>query len=350
VTGGGPSGRIAPAEAGSIEEAAALLRAGRLVAFPTETVYGLGADATCDRAVAAIFEAKGRPRFNPLIVHVTGTEAAGRLVVMDDRARMLAARFWPGPLTLVLPRRANSSLSLLVSAGLDTVAVRAPDHPVSRALLTACGRPIAAPSANVSGRISPTTAAHAAADLGERVTMVLDGGPCRVGIESTVLDLAGPQPVLLRPGGVSEEELAAIVGPLDRPGQGVPLRSPGMLDRHYAPHRPLRLGATAARPGEALLGFGPGFEAAALNLSPAGDPVQAAANLFAMLRTLDGAAGYEALAVAPIPEEGLGRAINDRLRRAAAPAPATDAVTDDWNDERGPAAPCVLPSLEDDER
>lgn len=336
--------RIAPADAAAITDAAALLRSGQLVAFPTETVYGLGADAGSEAAVAAIFEAKGRPRFNPLIVHVPDIEAAARLIQVDERARALAERFWPGPLTLVLPRRADSRLSLLVSAGLDTVAVRAPDHPVARALLEACGLPVAAPSANASGRISPTTAADVAADLGDRVAMVLDGGPCRVGIESTVLDLSGPRPVVLRPGGVPEEALIPLVGPLAASGaDGGPVRSPGMLRRHYAPARPLRLNALSAQPGEALLGFGPGFEGAALNLSPTGDLIEAAANLFAMLRALDRAPGYRALAIAPIHAHGLGCAINDRLRRAATP----ETEDDDWND-RGPAAPCVLPSIEEE--
>ena len=315
-----PPSRVAPADTGSITEAADLLCAGELVAFPTETVYGLGADATNDSAVARVFAVKQRPRFNPLIVHVSGIEAAGRLVHLDARARHLAGRFWPGPLTMVLPGRQDSGLSLLICAGLDTVAVRAPDHPVARALLAACGRPVAAPSANVSGRISPTTAAHVAADLGEQVALIIDGGPCRVGVESTVLDLSRALPVLLRPGGIPMEELRDIVGPMASAEDGV-LRSPGMLARHYAPGRPLRLNARKAAPNEALLGFGSDSEGATLNLSPRGDLLEAAANLFAMLRALDQAPGYMGIAVAPIPEHGLGVAINDRLRRAAAPRP-----------------------------
>lgn len=336
---------IVAADATAIAAAAALLRAGALVAFPTETVYGLGADAGNDAAVAGIFAAKGRPRFNPLIVHVGDAAAAAQLVEFDARAQALAARFWPGPLTMVLPRRDAAALSLLVSAGLDTVAIRAPDHPVAQALLRAAGLPIAAPSANASGRISPTTAAHVQAELGGRPAMVLDGGRCRVGVESTIVDLSGNAPVLLRPGGVPLEELEAVLGPLAMitGDAGSAPRAPGLLRRHYAPRRPLRLNATAAAPGEALLGFGPAASAgqATLHLSTAGDLVEAAGNLFAMLRTLDAAAGYAGIAVAPIPEHGLGRAINDRLQRAAAQAEAQD-----WNDERGPAAPCVLPDIE----
>ena len=338
------SHRVAAADAKSITEAADLLRSGELVAFPTETVYGLGADASSDSAVARIFEVKQRPRFNPLIVHVSGIEAAERLVCFDDRGRHLAQRFWPGPLTLVLARREDCRLSLLVSAGLDTVAVRAPDNPVAQALLTACAVPVAAPSANISGRISPTTAAHVAAEFDERVALILDGGPCRVGVESTVLDLTGAAQTLLRPGGIPIEELQEILGPLAVPEGGV-LRSPGMLRRHYAPGRPLRLNAAEARPGEALLGFGPDTGRATLNLSRRGDLVEAAANLFAMLRALDNELGYTGIAVAPIPEVGLGLAINDRLRRAAAPP---DTPEDDRRDERGPAAPCVLPLEPDD--
>jgi L-threonylcarbamoyladenylate synthase len=333
---------VAPGDARSIAQAADLLRSGQLVAFPTETVYGLGADATSDSAVARIFAVKQRPRFNPLIVHVSGIEAAERFVCLDARARHLAERFWPGALTMVLPRREDSGLSLLVSAGLDSVAVRTPDHPVAQALLNACGRPVAAPSANVSGRISPTTAAHVGAELGEQVTLILDGGPCRVGVESTVLDLTGTPPVLLRPGGIPVEELRGVLGSIAAPEDGA-VRAPGMLRRHYAPSRPLRLNAGEAGPGEALLGFGPDIAPATLNLSPRGDLVEAAANLFAMLRALDQAPGYAGIAVTPIPENGLGVAINDRLRRAAAPP---DTQNDDWNDERGPAAPCVLPTLE----
>jgi L-threonylcarbamoyladenylate synthase len=308
----------------TIERAARLLLAGELVAFPTETVYGLGADATNDAAVARIFAVKGRPRFNPLIVHVVRLAAAERLAVFDERARLTAHRFWPGPLTLVLPRRADRGLSLLVSAGLDTVALRMPIHGVDRDLLLATGRPIAAPSANRSGRVSPTTAADVAAELDEDVSLILDGGPCRVGIESTVLDLTGAVPVMLRPGGVPIEELGQVLGHIDTAveSENSP-RSPGQLPSHYAPGLPMRLDVTSARPGEALLAFGrvapPGF-AEMLCLSRTGDLAEAAANLFAMLRRLD-RPEFAGIAVMPIPEEGLGRAINDRLRRAAAPRP-----------------------------
>ncbi|MBM3532759.1 MAG: threonylcarbamoyl-AMP synthase [Alphaproteobacteria bacterium] len=307
-----------------IDEAAAALAAGRLVAFPTETVYGLGADATSDEAVARVYEAKGRPVFNPLIAHVPDLAAAERLVVFTDSARRLARAFWPGPLTLVLPRAADCPVSLLASAGLDTLAVRVPDHPLALSLLRAVGRPLVAPSANPSGQLSPTTAQHVREALGGKVSVVLDGGPCRVGIESTVVDLSGERPVLLRPGGVSTEAIEAILGPMAAPGEG-PIRSPGQLESHYAPHLPVRLGATRARPNEALLAFGPAVAPAAvtLNLSPACDLIEAAANLFAYLRRLD-RPDLAAIAVMPIPETGLGRAINDRLRRAAAPRPGGD--------------------------
>jgi len=310
---------IVAASDSSIAAAAALLREGRLVAFPTETVYGLGADATDDRAVAAIFAAKNRPTFNPLIAHVADIAAAAALVVLDDRARHLAAAFWPGPLTLVLPRAADSTVSLLASAGLDSIAVRVPAHPVALALLRATGRPVAAPSANPSGGVSPTTAAHVEEGLGERLAMILDGGACRVGVESTVLDLTTATPTLLRPGGVTREQLEALLGPVavaqghDEDGP----RSPGMLASHYAPALPVRLDVQAALPGEALLGFGPQLQAT-LNLSPAADLAEAAANLFALLRALD-RAEFSGIAVSPIPHHGLGLAINDRLRRAAAP-------------------------------
>ena len=303
----------------AIARAAAILRSGGLVAFPTETVYGLGGDATNDRAVAAIFAAKDRPRFNPLIVHVAEAAAAEQLAAFDERARLLAARFWPGPLTLVLRRAANSPVSRLASAGLDSVAVRVPAHPVALALLRAAGLPVAAPSANPSGRLSPTTAEHVARGLGGRAAMILDGGPCPVGVESTVLDLTGGRPRLLRPGGVAAAELESLVGPLASAGAraGARPRSPGLTASHYAPRLPLRLKARRVRAGEALLGFGaaPG---ATLNLSPAGDLAEAAANLFAMLHALD-RPPFAAIAVMAIPNEGLGAAINDRLRRAAAP-------------------------------
>jgi L-threonylcarbamoyladenylate synthase len=314
--------RLVPATEEAIEEAARLMRAGELVAFPTETVYGLGGDASDETAVARIFAAKGRPRFNPLIVHVPGLAEAEALAVFDERARLVVRDFWPGPLSLVLPRRPECGLALLASAGLDTVALRAPAHPVAQALLRAAGRPIAAPSANRSGRVSPTTAGHVAAELGELVALILDGGPCRVGVESAVLDLTGAVPTLLRPGGVTLEQLAEIFGDIETapPGEAAP-RGPGRLPSHYAPGLPLRLDAGEARPGEALLAFGPeaprGF-AEVMFLSRSGDLAEAAANLFAMLRRLD-RVEFTGIAVMPIPEAGLGRAINDRLRRAAAP-------------------------------
>jgi L-threonylcarbamoyladenylate synthase len=309
---------IEPACALSLAEAGRLLREGRLVAFPTETVYGLGGDATCDRAVAAIFEAKGRPSFNPLIIHVAAAAEAEALVQLDDRARLLMARFWPGPLTLVLPRRTDSPISLLASAGLDTLAVRMPDHPVALDLIRSAGCPLAAPSANRSGAVSPTLAEHVVESLGARVSLVLDGGPCRVGVESTVLDLTTATASLLRPGGIAAEDVEAVLGaPLARAAADPDLpRSPGMLASHYAPSLPVRLNAAAAAADEALLGFG--AIAGTLTLSADSDLQEAAANLFAMLRLLD-RGPHRAIAVAPIPEHGLGLAINDRLRRAAAP-------------------------------
>ena len=317
----GKRANIRPADDDALEAAAGILRAGGLVAFPTETVYGLGADATDDRAVAAIFEAKGRPRFNPLIVHLPEAAAADGLVVLDDRARALAGRFWPGPLTLVLPRAAGCPVSLLASAGLDSLALRVPGHPLAEDLLRRTGRPLAAPSANRSGEVSPTTAAHVARSLGDRVPLILDGGPCPLGLESTVVDLTGRRPVLLRPGAVTREALEAALGPVAGPGSAEAIRSPGQLSSHYAPGLPLRLEAREAGPNEALLAFGPKPPAGAavtLNLSPAGDLTEAAANLFAHLHALD-RPELGAIAVMPIPETGLGAAINDRLRRAAAP-------------------------------
>jgi L-threonylcarbamoyladenylate synthase len=312
--------RIVPATPEAIARAAALLRRGKLVAFPTETVYGLGADATDEQAAARIFAAKGRPRFNPLIVHVPGLAEAEDIAVFDERAREIAAQFWPGPLTLVLPRRETSGIALLACAGLDTVAVRAPAHSVAQALLRATGRPLAAPSANRSGQVSPTTAEHVATELGRRAALILDGGPCAVGVESTVLDLTGAIPALLRPGGVTFEELSTVLGPIATPAADPAApRSPGQLASHYAPRLKLRLDVTEARPGEALLAFGPeappGF-VQVMNLSRAGGVAEAAANLFTMLRRLD-RPEFTGIAVMPIPERGLGRAINDRLRRAA---------------------------------
>jgi L-threonylcarbamoyladenylate synthase len=302
------------ADADGIAEAARLLAAGGLAAFPTETVYGLGADATNGEAVAAIFAAKGRPRFNPLIVHVPDLEAARRQAVFNPLAEKLAARFWPGALTLVLPRRADASVSLLVSAGLDSVALRVPSHPVAAALLRAVGRPLAAPSANASGRITATSAVHVAAELGARADLILDGGATPLGLESTVIGFAGEKAVLLRPGAIAREEIEAVSGPLATADSTI--RSPGQMESHYAPQARLRLNAAWAESGEALLGFGAVADAW-LNLSPRGDLKEAAANLFSMLRDMD--EQVAAIAVSPIPATGLGEAINDRLRRAAVP-------------------------------
>ena len=312
------------ADAAGIAEAARLLAQGRLVAFPTETVYGLGADATNGEAVAAIFAAKGRPHFNPLIVHVADAAAAARQAVFNPLAQKLAAKFWPGALTLVLPRRADATVSLLVSAGLDSVALRVPSHPVATALLAAAGHPIAAPSANASGRITATSAAHVAAELGDKVDMILDGGATPLGLESTVIGFDGGafdgtwEAVLLRPGAIARQDIEAVTGPLAAAGAAI--QSPGQLESHYAPQARLRLNATRAEPGEALLGFGAVGDAW-LNLSLTGDLKEAAANLFSMLRDMDDQVG--AIAVSPIPESGLGEAINDRLRRAAAPKQTT---------------------------
>jgi L-threonylcarbamoyladenylate synthase len=307
----------------AIATAAALLREGGLVAFPTETVYGLGGDATNGRAVAAIFAAKGRPSFNPLIVHVADAAQAGKHAEMTPLAQRLAQAFWPGPLTLVLTRRAGSKLSELVSAGLDTVAIRVPDHPVAQALLCAAERPLAAPSANRSGRLSPTRAAHVYADFGEGIALILDGGPTAYGLESTVIDARGEKPVLLRPGAVPAETIEAVLEmPLRRAIASTDTpSSPGQLASHYAPRAMLRLDVKGANPGEALLAFGPDVPAGAartINLSPTGDLIEAAANLFAALHALDDGQ-VQAIAVMSIPGHGLGEAINDRLRRAAAP-------------------------------
>ena len=305
----------------AIAEAARLLRAGALVAFPTETVYGLGADATNDRAVAGIFAAKNRPDFNPLIVHLADADDVARHAAWSGPARRLADAFWPGALTLVLPRLPHCRLSLLVSAGLDTVALRLPAHDVARRLLRATGRPVAGPSANPSGRISPTTARHVAEGLGDKVATILDAGPCPLGLESTVVGFDGDRPLLLRPGGVTAEEIEAVVGPLGSPAPADRPNAPGQLASHYAPTAPVRLDARQADAGELLLGFGRDAPAdATLNLSASDDLREAAANLFAMLRQLD-AKRPTGIAVMPIPETGLGRAINDRLRRAAAPRP-----------------------------
>ncbi len=310
---------IEPVDDTSLDLGAQLLAQGKVVAFPTETVYGLGADATSDQAVAAIYRVKNRPTFNPLIIHVAQPAQARKLVEIDPLAQTLIDLFWPGPLTLVLPRRADSPLSLLASAGLDTIAIRMPDHPVALALIARADRPIAAPSANRSGSISPTTALHVEQSLGNDVDLILDGGPCRVGVESTILDLSGQTPTLLRPGGISVEQIELALGrPIALGGNDGAVKAPGMLASHYAPTRLLRLNQSSAQPGEALLAFGPGFPDATLNLSASGDLTEAAAHLFAMMRELD-SPPYTVINVTPIPEHRLGRAINDRLRRAAAP-------------------------------
>jgi L-threonylcarbamoyladenylate synthase len=316
----------------AIAEAGRCLAAGGLVAFPTETVYGLGADATNGQAVARLYAAKGRPAFNPLIAHVTDAVAARKLARLDADAERLAAAFWPGPLTLVLPKAEGCVVADLATAGLDSIAVRVPRHAVAQALLQKFGKPIVAPSANRSGHVSPTTAAHVLADLRGRVDLIVDGGATPVGVESTIVACLG-EPVLLRPGGVPSEAIErTLERTLVRPAvealseDDAPL-APGMLASHYAPRTPLRLDAAEVEPGEALLAFGPTLVAGAeralrvLNLSPRGDLIEAAANLFACLRALD-AVGASRIAAVPVPHNGLGEAINDRLARAAAPRQA----------------------------
>ena len=310
--------RLPPDESG-LDRAAALLRSGALVAFPTETVYGLGGDARNSEAVAAIYAAKGRPSFNPLIVHVADLDAARRLALVGPGAERLAQAFWPGPLTLVLPLRPDAGLSPLVTAGLPTVAIRLPAHTLARQLIAAFGGPLAAPSANLSGKVSPTRADHVLAGLSGRIAAVLDGGPCPVGVESTILALS-PRPSLLRAGGLTVEDIEVVLGTALALPDSDPDRptAPGQLASHYAPAARLRLNAVAPEPGEVFLGFGPG--SGDLSLSPSGDLAEAAAALFHLLREADRIAGPTgAIAVAPIPDRGLGRAINDRLARAAAP-------------------------------
>lgn len=320
---------IAAAAPGATADAARLLAQGGLVAFPTETVYGLGADAANPSAVAALYAAKGRPAFNPLIAHAADVAGALRLGRFDAAAERLAERFWPGPLTLVVPYPGGDGVCELARAGLGTVALRVPAHADARALIAAFGGAVVAPSANRSGHVSPTTAAHVMDDLGGRIDAVLDGGPAPVGVESTILDLSGGTPVLLRPGGLAREAIEAALGrPLAAPAShadAAPL-APGRLASHYAPRATLRLDAAEVRPGEALLAFAgarpPGSAAAAavIDLSPAGDLTEAAARLYGALRALD-ASGVSSIAVAPLPRAGLGEAIADRLARAAAPRP-----------------------------
>jgi L-threonylcarbamoyladenylate synthase len=325
-----PATRVMRADAQAILAAARCLAAGGLVAFPTETVYGLGADAGNGEAVARLYAAKGRPVFNPLIAHVHETAAGERLGEFSAEARRLAQAFWPGPLTLVMPKRPACPVAELATAGLDSIALRVPDHATARAIVEAFGKPVVAPSANRSGHVSPTTAQHVLADLRGRIDLVIDGGPTPIGIESTIVAcLDGP--VLLRPGGVPREEIARALGcnlpdaPRSEPtSERAAAIAPGQFASHYAPRTPLRLNATAVNAGEALLAFGDelpsGAEDAAkiLNLSPRRDLIEAAANLFSHLRALD-AAEARAIAVMPLPPAGLGEAINDRLRRAAAP-------------------------------
>ncbi|MBL8676084.1 MAG: threonylcarbamoyl-AMP synthase [Alphaproteobacteria bacterium] len=298
----------------ALEEALQLLQVGDLIALPTETVYGLAADATQDLAVAKIFEQKNRPSINPLIIHSATQTTFQKEVKWNERAQLLADAFWPGPLTLVLPRKLTSSISLLASAGLETLAVRIPQHPVALNFLKKFRKPLAAPSANLSGKVSPTTAEHVLDDFPN--LFILNGGVTTIGLESTILDLTSTLPSILRPGGISQEELEKVIGPIQMHGSSI-IKAPGMMKSHYAPHLPLRLNALASQPGEAFLGFGPTAQSD-LNLSVTGELREAAANLFKMLRLLD-KMEFKGIAVAPIPMHGLGLALNDRLHRAAAP-------------------------------
>jgi L-threonylcarbamoyladenylate synthase len=312
--------RMLNADRDAVAAAVRVLGAGGLIAFPTETVYGLGADATNGEAVARLYAAKGRPRFNPLIAHVAEAKAALTLARFSDDAKLLAGVFWPGPLTLVLPKAESCPVSELATAGLDSIAVRVPDHTIARDLLKGFGKPVVAPSANQSGHISPTLAEHVRADLDGRIDLIVDGGPASVGVESTIVSCLGA-PALLRPGGLPRDAIERVLGhPLAtaEPASDEAPLAPGMLASHYAPKSPLRLNALDVRDGEALLAFGPAAFGAQrmLNLSETGDLVEAAANLFHHLRTLDTGAP---IAVMPVPNEGLGEAINDRLARAAAP-------------------------------
>jgi len=316
---------IIPATPQNIILAAQAIKKGEIVALPTETVYGLGADATCATAVNKIFTAKGRPRFNPLIVHVASMTAALEIATFAPLAQCLAETFWPGPLTLVLPLRPGAIIPDVTVAGLATIALRMPAHPVAQCLIEAAGCPIAAPSANISGHVSATTAAHVASDFGADLAIVLDAGPAVHGLESTIIDATGDMPVVLRPGSITNTQIKACAGEIGRDlkKQNSNPVAPGQLASHYAPHCAVRLAATHAAPGEALLAFGantPQHDGPMINLSPTGDLTEAASNLFASLRRLD-ATGPSGIAVMPIPEDGLGIAINERLKRAAAPRP-----------------------------
>jgi L-threonylcarbamoyladenylate synthase len=318
---------ILPAGEAAVASAARCLAEGGLVGFPTETVYGLGADATNPTAIARLYQAKGRPSFNPLIAHVGDLEAARQIARFDATALVLAEAFWPGPLTLVLPKTGDCAVADLATAGLDTVAIRIPSHPLARQILRAFGGPVVAPSANLSGHVSPTTAAHVQSDLAGRIDLIVDGGPVTVGVESTIVGCF-EVPMLLRPGGLPRGEIERVLGrtlaqpPDDPDGDSSQPLAPGMLASHYAPRTPVRLHADGVEPGEVLLAFGPdavpGMDAAAamMNLSSAGDLAEAATHLFGYLRALD-AKGARAIAVMPVPDHGLGEAINDRLRRAA---------------------------------
>lgn len=318
-----PGTRVLKADKAAIETAAACLSQGGLAAFPTETVYGLGADARHGEAIARLYAAKGRPAFNPLIAHVANVEAARTLAEFNADAETLAAAFWPGPLTLVLPKRPDCPVAALALAGLDTIALRVPAHPTARALLKAFSAPVVAPSANRSGHVSPTSAAHVLSDLRGRIDLILDDGPCAVGVESTIVACLG-EPTLLRPGGLARDEIERVLGRklamADANTDDAAPLAPGMLASHYAPKATLRLDAPTPRAGEALLAFGaaPAFDGTTINLSARGDLIEAAANLFSHLRALD-ASGVTSIAVMPVPHEGLGEAINDRLARAAAP-------------------------------
>lgn len=323
MTGTGDRPASAPAPiigvtSADLDRAAAVIRLGGCVAMPTETVYGLAADAADARAITRIYEAKGRPRFNPLICHVTGVDMAAELAILSPLAAALMARFWPGPLTLVLPRRPHCPVSDLALAGLPTIALRVPKHPAATGLIARVARPLAAPSANLSEQLSPTTALHVAAGIGARIDLILDGGPCVAGLESTIVAPVDDRAILLRPGALARTEIESVTGPLLAADAASGVIAPGMLRRHYAPRAHLRLGASDAREGEAFLGFGapPDGVTPTLNLSARGDLAEAATNLFAMLHRLD--ASHAAIAVAPIPDSGLGEGINDRLKRAAA--------------------------------
>lgn len=309
---------IIKGDAAGIAEAVAALNSGATVGMPTETVYGLAADAGNSRAVASIYAIKGRPSFNPLIAHVASTAMARLEGSMDERAEALAAAFWPGPLTLVLPVALGARTCELARAGLATIALRVPSHPLAQALLRGMEGPIVAPSANPSGRLSATRAIDVSIELGDSVALVIDGGPCRTGIESSIVRiLPDTAPALLRPGAITREQIESVVGPLARAEEST-ISAPGQLRSHYAPRARLRLNARQAMAGEVLLGFGPNTPAGAANLSPAGELTEAAANLYPLLRQLD-ASGAATIAVMSVPSDGLGEAINDRLQRAAAP-------------------------------